>query len=67
MKAIEWIKRREDDWYVFIGGREVAWVSRTGHLPNEWWWSVPQAGDSGHEVSLEEAKTAAEASTKAYG
>lgn len=66
MRTTEWAKRANNDWYVFLGGREVAWVSRTGHLPNEW-RSVPQAGDSGYEITREAAQAAIETSIEAYG
>ena len=65
MDDIKWIFRGPGDWYVFHGGREVAWVSRDG--PSDWRWGVPQALKSGHEASAPAAKAAATAAIEEYG
>ena len=59
MNELKWIFRGPGDWYVFYGGREVAWVSRDG--PSNWKWGVPQALKSGMEATAPSAKAAAAA------
>ena len=65
--AIQWHRRKDGDWFALFGGREVAWLMRVNRSPTQWWWSVPQAHESGYVKTLREAKAAAEASIAKYG
>ena len=65
MGELKWVFRGPGDWYVFYGGREVAWARRDG--PLDWKWGVPQALKSGMEITWDAAKAAAMAAIEEYG
>lgn len=65
--ASQWIRREPGTYYIFRGGREVAFVlARPWNKPAPWFWSVPQAGEYGEVRTMVLAKAAAEAAIKRY-